>query len=231
MKAFSGFILTSYEDADGNTSMVPYLPIVSSSDIINVDPIQIDEKLTLMSERWTLAEAVDGVSKTSYVFSCKYNNLTSDNTGEDIGSSFLDASVQYDLYRNGELGIKGIVRLDGTKASYDDTHDLFLKTLYLPFALNDIVDVSVTYPYGLVEGLSLCATLDLVKMNNKNLNPKGKTTKYVSKLNIKEIASNIVGPLDLIYRTVDTSYASYPYASYVEKYIPLEFNITGTTWN
>jgi hypothetical protein len=234
MKAFNGFILTKYEDPDtGEVKMVPYFPIVDSADIINTTPVQADEKLTMMSERWTLAEGIDGIDKTSYIFTCKYSGYsgTEDaDTLEQIGSSFLDAEVHYDLHRSGKLEVWGIIRLNGQKASFDDTRDLYLKTFYLPFSIPDNVPVRTSYAFGPVEGLSLVSSLSTIMVTNKNLNPTNSKKKYYAKLDIKQVVEKEAGVLDLFYRSADASYSAYTYESYVDKYLPIRFDINGLTW-
>lgn len=231
MRTNYGFILSTITDEEtGEEKLVPFFPIVDSSDIINTQPVQLDEKLTQMSERWTLTDAVDGVDKTSYWFKSVYSNLTSDESGEPIGSSYLEAEVLYEAYRNGQLRVSGVARLDGTKASVDEQRDLYLKTLYLPFALPDTGMVTLSYPYGPVADLSMVASLDAVTIDNKNLNPKGSVKKYYGCLNIKEVVENTPGILDLFYRSADTSYATYTYESYIAKYLPIKFEISGLSW-
>ena len=138
MYIYKGFVLVP--DVNSETDEVrnvPFSPFILNSSIIcGEDPILIDDRLKLMSERWTLSNVIDSVDKTSYVYDCNYKNLTTDDTGEAIGSENLIASIQYDMYRNGYMDIEADIRLDGDAGvAFGKDRKLFLKKLYLPYNL------------------------------------------------------------------------------------------------
>lgn len=229
MKTNMGFILALVKEGE-EKNMRPFFPYVLNSSIICEDPIMIDKYLKLTSERWNLVGGLDSVDKTSYTFECNYGNKTTDDADEVIGSTYLNATVQYDLYRNGFMDVEGLIRLNGSKITFGEDRSLFMKRFYLPYAIPDSSIVETSVQYGYVEGVSLVASLEAEKISNTNLNPSGSKLQYYHKLAITEIVPATGGdtvPLDLIYRSVDDQYAIYTYDEYVESYIPIKFKISG----
>ena len=154
-----GFVLVQHENSETHeVTMVPFFPYVLNSSIICEDPIMIDEHLHLTSERWTIVDGVDSVDKTSYIFSCNYGDLTEDETGELIGSSYLSSTVQYDLYRNGYMDVEINARLNGNALTFGEDKKLFLKTLYLPYAIPEKTMVEASCLLGQVEGVTIGAS-------------------------------------------------------------------------
>ncbi len=229
-----GFLLIPFEDSETKeVSMKPYMPYVLNSSIICSDPIMIDKHLKLTSERWTIVDGVDSVDKTSYTFECNYGNLKSDDTGEVLGSSYLSAIVQYDLYRNGYMDVEGNIRLNGELLEFGDERKLYLKKFYLPYAIPDSANVETSVLFGNVEGVTVVSSLEKEKITNHNLNPSDSKTEYYHRLDITEIVPKDGGntvPLDLIYRSVDSEYSFYSYSEYVGSYLPIKFKISGVQY-
>ena len=225
-----GFLLIPVEDEKTEeVSMKAYFPYVLNSSIICSDPIMIDKYLKLTSERWTLVDGVDSVDMTSYVFECNYGNLKSDDTGEKLGSSYLSATVQYNLYRNGYMEVEGNIRLNGELLEFGYDKRLYLKKFYLPYAIPDKADVETSFLYGNVEGVTLVSSLESEKISNTNLNPSDSKLEYYHRLDITEIVPKEGGdtvPLDLVYRSLDDRFAIYSYPEYVGSYIPIKFKIS-----
>ena len=226
-----GFVLVQHENSEtGEVTMVPFFPYVLNSSIICEDPIMIDEHLHLTSERWTIVDGVDSVDKTSYIFSCNYGDLTEDETGELIGSSYLASTIQYDLYRNGYMDVEINARLNGVALTFGEDKKLFLKTLYLPYAIPEKTMIEASCLLGQVEGVTVGASLRALDIKNKNLNPTGLEKNYFYGIDITEIvplAGGATVPLDLIYRSVDESYAKYSYEDYISRFIPIKMKISG----
>ena len=215
---------------------IPFSPFVLNSSIIcGEDPILIDDRLKLMSERWTLSNVVDAVDKTSYVYDCNYKNLTTDPTGEAIGSENLIASIQYDLYRTGYMDIEADIRLDGDAGvAFGKDRKLFLKKLYLPYNLFENAMVEASRLLGTVDGVTIAASLDQKPITNKNLNKTGSEKRYLNMINITQIVPATGGqsvPLDLVYRSVDDYYSKYSYDDYVSKYLPIKLKISGVQYH
>lgn len=229
-----GFVLIPHINPETDEiSMVPFFPYVLNSSVICEDPVLIDEHLQLTSERWTVVDGVDSVDKTSYILSCNYGDLTSDETGELIGSSYLAATVQYDLYRNGYMDVEINARLNGTDLTFGDSKKLFLKTLYLPYAIPEKSMIEASCLLGQVEGVTIGASLRALDVKNKNLNPSGLEKNYFYGIDITEIVPSVGGkdvPLDLMYRSVDDSYAKYVYEEYVSRFIPIKMKISGVQY-
>ena len=233
MLANTGFILVPLTENEDEKNMRPFFPYVLNSSIICADPVVIDKYLKLTSERWNVVSGVDSVDKTSYTFECNYGNKTTDDANEEIGSTYLNATVQYDLYRNGFMDVEGIIRLNGQKLTFGDDRSLFLKRFYLPYAIPDSTFVETSVLFGNIEGVSLVASLEADKISNTNLNPSGSKNQYYHKLAITEIVPAAGGdtvPLDLIYRSVDDAYSIYTYDEYVGSYIPIKFKISGVQY-
>lgn len=227
-----GFVLVPYTNLETDeVTMIPYFPYVLNSSIVCEDPILIDDHLTLTSERWTVVDGVDSVDKTSYIFSCNYGDMLEDETGELIGSSYLSATVQYDLYRNGYMDVEINARLNpNADLTFGDDKKLFLKKLYLPYAIPLKTNVETSCMLGQVEGVSIAASMDALMIKNKNLNPSESETNYYYGIDITEIVPATGGadvPLDLIYRSVDNRYDKYAYEEYVSRFIPIKMSITG----
>lgn len=237
MYIYKGFVLVP--DVNSETDEVrnvPFSPFILNSSIIcGEDPILIDDRLKLMSERWTLSNVIDSVDKTSYVYDCNYKNLTTDDTGEAIGSENLIASIQYDMYRNGYMDIEADIRLDGDAGvAFGKDRKLFLKKFYLPYNLLENAMVEASCLLGTVEGVTIAASLDQKPITNKNLNKTGSEKRYFNTINITQIVPASGGedvPLDLVYRSVDDDYSRYGYDDYVSKYLPIKLKISGVQYH
>lgn len=236
MKAYEGFILVPDvpEDSDAEAKMIPYFPYVRNCDIITANPIIIEDHLRLMSERWILNSAYDSIDKTTYIFECNYLNLSEDDSDEVIGSSYLQALVQYDLYRNGELEVTGNIRLNGTKVPLTETRDLIMKKFYLPFAIPGQVSVKAGYLFGDVEGTTVVGSLEPIIITNKNLNPKGSQFEHYGLITFRQITPNpdsdTAAVLNLAYQAADKEFNECDYTTYVDNHLPIEFTITGAHW-
>ena len=231
MKGYNGFLLAGYYDSTTQEEkMVPFFPYVRDEDIIQTSAILIDNTLQKFSERWSVASARSSIDKSSYIFHCKYNNLEEDSSGEQIGSSFLDTDVIYNFYKNGDLEVEGVARLDGIENGFDENRYLYMKTLYLPYAVPTAADLELSYAYGVIEGLSLFVTLDSAPIGNANINPTGSVHEHFVKLSFKEIISKEGAgtPMELAYQTSDEGYAGYDYHTYISKYIPIRFRFWST---
>jgi hypothetical protein len=233
MNCYEGFILSPFQKENGEMTQVPFFPHVRESDIIYDDPIDITTELDQMSERWVLNIGTDTVDRTSYTFHSEYKNKTFDLNDEQIGSKNLNATVRYDLFRDGTMEVTGTVRLDGSDNTFGEDRYLGVKTLYLPYAITDNTTVQTGCALGPVEGLTVGAFLEKVPVTNKNLNPDGSALKYYGRINFRQICPLKGGdevPLDYLYRAVDIKYAANSYYDYISKYLPLTFKISDIYW-
>ena len=121
-------------------------------------------------------------------------------------------------------------RLNGNALTFGEDKKLFLKTLYLPYAIPEKTMVEASCLLGQVEGVTIGASLRGLDIKNKNLNPTGLEKNYFYGIDITEIVPLSGGPtvpLDLIYRSVDESYAKYSYEDYISRFIPIKMKISG----
>lgn len=234
MRIVGGFILTRYKDPKTKKEkMIPFFPLVRSTDIIPTETAEIGDCLQKMSERWVLTSRQDSLTETKFNYSLKYSDFNGDKTEEAFGSSYSDSTVSYILKANGDLEVSGIVRVDGETVEREDKF-MVLRSIYLPYALpSETVDVCTTYPYGNVANLSICCSSELVKITNKNLVLPGrkKNNMFCGKIIIQTTMDpNPDSELGNIYKICDRKGSVHNYRSYISKYIPVKFVIDGLRW-
>ena len=235
MRVVNGMILASVKDeATGLDVFVPYFPYVRSKDILFTDPVEIGSKLKQMSTRWRMEESLDHIEYTSYTLKCSYDNLLNDSTGESIGSSYLDATVTYKLYKDGNIEIEGFVHLNGTATDYGADRTKIEKVLYLPYATIGTPNVICEYGFGSVNGLTITAGISGSQNRNSDLNPLFTDREYYqNRLTIETIcpkSDSSTNELSTCYKKLDTLNSLASYSDYTEKLMPIHFKLIGTKW-
>lgn len=230
MLVSNGFIMSGEADPiSGLLTLRPFFPFVRSKDIIVSDPIEIGDVLNQMSDRWTVNDATGNVDSTVYSFSCKYDNLTGDSSGEPIGSSVLDSSVTYELFKDGRVKVSGVTSMNGSVTAFSDTKKKYTKTLYLPYGLKKSAEAWCSYLYGSVNGLTIGSKLSSIQNKNLDLNKLFEDRNhYYSKLDFTLIADTSENKeLVAIKESCDSKYGGDGYPTYLERDIPIKFSIEG----
>lgn len=231
MKARVGWLLSEDEDTQ---KMIPFFVKVRAQDVISVNPVDIATALKETSTRWELVRMEDDIEVTVYRYEASWTS-SNDVNAEVVGSELMNGWLEYYLYKDGRLDIKGVVRASGTFAAIDSVYGQISTQVYLPFALNEESPMfNIGYGPGLCPNIALGAKLGSAVVSNQQLNLNNvDTNKYPFLLNLYGIVpvngtlSSVV-PLEKIRDLADDpEYGNYDYSTYIKNYFPYRIEYHG----